>query len=1037
MNLSESVVKRPVLWLVVFVLVAVIGLYLSGRIAVDLLPKINIPVVTVSAVYPGAGPETVEKALTKVLESALVNVSGVKKISSLSQENLSIIQLEFNYGTNISDKVNEMRDRLEGVRRDLPAAAESPVIQQLGFDSMPILRLAVQGPQERNELRRIAEDMVQSRLEQINGVASTSVQGGQEQIVRVELSQNRLEAYGLTITGIAGTLAGQNLELGAGSITDAGRSYQLRTSGEYASVEAIGNTVVALAGGAAIRLNDLGTVSMGYRDEEASVFINGEEGVYISITKQSGANSVAIADQVYERIVEIEALLPPGVSIKIIEDGTGMIRDMLNEVMSSAIIGAALAVCILFLFLRNIRSTVIIGISIPVSIFATFGAMSLAGLTINLVTLIGLILGIGMIVDSSIVVLENIYHYREKGENPKAAAILGTNEVLSAITASTLTTLCVFIPIILFKDGLDMIGQTFQDMIFTLGISLSVSLAVAVFLVPVLASHYLPISTRSQKPLKNSFLKKADRVIENAINALTGAYRRVLQAAVNHRLVTVILVTAAFAGSLLAFTRMNIVMDFQMAEDAVTLEVELPLGTPYEETRETMLRLQDMALAEIKGTKNIIVDVGSGSGGNRRSAGMTGGNMGSLTVLLDLNIKGGDTADTAKQKLRSRFGEFPGAVFTFSADDGFGNDHDIDLVLHCDDIETGLDAAREITALIKRDVPSAGELTIDLTEGIPQVEVVINRDRAYEFGLSVNAVANEIYAAMNGVDATTYRASAGEYTVSLLLREEDRSKLPDLDLIRVSGGGGQLVPLANFAALEKSTGPINIKRENQTRTIHITGMINDGSRGDDVNAAIKTALETGFAVPEGVRLDFGGAWKETMEMLVTLGLVLSLAGLLVFGVMAAQFESFKGPFINLCTIPLIIIGVVFIYLITGKTMDMFTMVTIIMLSGIVVNTGIVLVDYTNQLVRAGLSVGEACVEAGASRLRPVLMATLTTILGLVPISFFPGVSSQMIQPLGLTVIGGLGASTLITLFFVPVLYSLVYDRVKRETKETP
>ncbi|MFP3043616.1 efflux RND transporter permease subunit [Treponema primitia] len=1022
MALSESVVKRPVLWLVVFVLISIVGVYLFGRIAVDLLPKVDIPMVAVSTVYPGAGPETVEKTLTKPLESALVNVSGVKKITSVSQENLSMIQLEFNYGVNLSDKVNAMRDKIDGKRRDLPVGAESPVIQQMGFDSMPMLRLAIQGERSQNELRRIAEDMIQSRLEQIDGVASTSVQGGQEQIVRVELSQNRLEAYGLTITGIAGALASQNIELGAGSIMDAGLSYQLRTSGEYATVAAIGETMAARTGDTVIRLQDLGTVKMGYRDERSSVFINGEEGVYVSITKQSGANSVTIADLIYERIEEIEKTLPQDVSIKIIEDETDMIRGMINELVGSALMGGALAVFILLLFLRNIRSTLIISISIPVSILATFGAMSLAGLTINIITLVGLILGVGMIVDSSIVVLENIYHYRELGEDPRTAAIKGTGEVVPAIISSTLTTLCVFIPIILFKNGLAMIGQTFQDMIFTLGISLTVSLAVAVFLVPVLASHYLPIATRTQKPLRNRALKTLDAALETAITGITRGYGAILQKAVNHRLVTVLLVIAAFAGSLLAFTRMNIVMDFQMVEDTMTLEVELPLGTPYKDTRAAMLRLQDIALLEIKGVKNIVTNVGT-------SDGMMGGgsNTGSLTVLLDLAVKGGDTGDTVERKLRAHYDEFPGALFTVSADDGFGEEYDVDISLHYDELDSGLAAAKEITGIIKQHVPSVGDLTIDLTEGIPQVEIVINRYRAYEFGLNVATIASEIYAAMNGIDATTYRAVGDEYTVTLFLRESDRSKLPDLDLILIPSDNGQLIPLANFASLEKSTGPINVKRENQSRIIHITGMIIDGSRADEVNTAIDEALATNFVMPDGVTLSFGGTWKETMEMLTTLGLVLSLAALLVFGVMAAQYESFKGPLINICTIPLIIIGVVLIYLVTGKTMDMFTMIAIIMLSGMVVNTGIVLVDYTNQLVRGGMPVRAAVVKAGESRFRPVLMSTLTTIIGLVPMSFFPGVSSQMIQPLGLTVVGGLGASTVITLFFIPVLYSLVNE----------
>ncbi|QQO09868.1 efflux RND transporter permease subunit [Breznakiella homolactica] len=1031
MSIAKKVVGRPVLWAVIFALIAIVGIYLVSGVAVDMYPEISFPQLSVTTSYPGAGPETVEKTVTKPLEGSLVNISGLKNMTSTSSEGLSTITLEFNYGTNLDNKINDIRDKLDQVKERLPDDAGAPSIIQFDLSSMPILRVAIRGDRSQNELRAIAEDTIQDRLEQIDGVASTAVMGGQSEIVKVELSQNRLEAYGLTITGISKSLASQNIELGAGSIIDGSTNYSIRTTGEYTSVQDIGETVVAKLNGADIRLQDIGTVSMGYKDETSTVYINGESGVYVSVTKQSGTNAVAIADMVYEKLDEIKALLPGDITLEITQDDTVQTRSMINELVNSAILGVILAMLILFIFLRNIKSTIIVGISIPFSILVTLLVMSVAGITLNMMTLTGLILGVGMIVDSSIVILENIFKFRERGAKPTIAAVLGSQEVMSSIISSTLTTLCVFVPILLFKSQLGMIGEFFQDMILTVGIALASSLMVAIFLVPVLASKYLPLNTRSQKPLKNRVLKGLDEGIGSALNAVNRGYRRLLDAALKHRLAAITVILAAFIGSIFALVNMNITLIPPMNEDSVTLNIEMPLGTTYEDTRAVVLQLQEFAIDEIAGAKSIIADVGSSG----RSMDTGGTNIGSLSIKLDLDNKEADTSEQVKNKLRAHFNDFPNATLTF----GQGMSRmisgaDIDMVLRIDDIDTGLAAAREITDIIEAYVPELTEVTIDLTEGLPQVEVVIDRNRAYNMGLSVNTIANEIAASMNRVTATTFRHSGNEYSVVLMLQDEDRKKLPDLERIFVASSYGTMIPLSNFASLEKGVGPVSINRENQSRVIHITGYMLEGNRADDVENKIKDALNENFVVPNGVIITYEGSWGEISDTVSTFILIITLAVLLVFGVMAGQYESFKDPLINMCTIPLMLIGVIAIYLITGQTISSFTLVGLVMLVGIVVNNGIILVDYTNLLVRRGMPVRQACLDAGESRLRPVLMTTLTTILGLVPMAFFGGESSMMIQPIGLTVIGGLTSATFITLFFIPVMYSLVNEHRGKNRK---
>ncbi|NLJ47792.1 MAG: efflux RND transporter permease subunit [Treponema sp.] len=1026
MSVADRVVDRPVLISIVFALVAVVGLYTLGDLALDLMPESEMPRLSVSTSYAKASPESVEKSVTAVLESALVNVNGLKKVSSSSSEGSSRITLEFAYGTNLEDATNDIRDKLDRVRNALPDGAGSPRIFRFDPNAMPILRIAVSGKRSSEELKELAEDYIAPRLEQVDGIAQADVTGGRAKIVRVELSQNRLDAYNLTLTGVAATLAGQNLELAGGAISEGTRNYLVRTTGEYRSLRQIADTVVADKGGYGVRLSDLGTVTEGYRDETQAVYINGEPGVYIALTKASGANSVQAADGVYAKLEEIRGLLPADVDLQIISDDTKQIRDTIDNLVSSAYWGAALAMGILFLFLRSVKSTLIIGISIPLSLLVTLLAMFLAGITLNMMTMTGLILGVGMIVDASIVILENIYQYRERGAKPSVSAVLGSHEMIAAIVSSNLTTVFVFIPVLFFKNRLGMIGQLFSHMIFTIVIALLSSLLVSVFLIPVLAGRFLPLSTRREKPLRNPVLRALDDGAEKALLALTRAYRYVLEGAIRHRPTTVLLVAGSLALSLAFIPRMNISLMPPSTDDSVNVNVTLPVGTRLSETKAVLLALQERTVADVRGIKNLITTAGRGGSSYR----------GQMTIQLPPFARRIDDSNTIRRKLRSYFQDYPNASFSISQGrfQGMSGSADIDLVLRVQDLDSGMSAARGIVDILKSRVPDVADPSISLTEGLPQVEVVIDRDRAYSFGVSVQAAASEISASLNGVTATTYRKSGHEYDVVLMLQEPDRSKIPDLQRIFVKGSSGR-VPVANFASLEKSLGPVSIARENQSRVIHVTADIASDERPDRVEGKIRQAVAESLILPEGVTLSYEGSWKSISETGGTFILILTMALLLVFGVMAGQYESFKDPFINLFTIPLLVIGVVAVYVISGQALSTFTAIGVVMLVGIVVNNGIVLVDYTNLLVRRGVPVRRACVEAGESRLRPVLMTTLTTILGLIPMAFFPGENSSMIQPIGLTVIGGLASSTFITLFFIPVLYSFLNERRGHSKRE--
>jgi HAE1 family hydrophobic/amphiphilic exporter-1 len=1020
-------VRRPVLWLVVFALISICGIYLLSNVTVDMFPEAEAPWLVIYSTYPGADPETVEKSLTGVLEGALANTAGITKMESESREQIGIIFLEFAFGTDMDVKMNRVRENIDLVRDSLPETATAPVMMLLQANDEPIMRVALRANagsgRDQNDLRALAKKEMQKQLEQIEGVATVSIGGGQDAIVQADLSQNRLEAYGITISEIADSLAAQNLQLGAGTIEEGLVEYSVKTSGEYASLADIAAAVVAGTGGADIRVEDIGEVRMGFRDERSAAYVNGEPGVYLSIMKQRGANTVSVAAAVYEKLDELKAALPLDISLEIIQDSTAQIRTMIAELLHSAAAGAALAMLVLLIFLRNINSTVIIGLSIPVSFLITLLAMNLAHITVNMMTLAGLILGLGMIVDSSIVVLESITKFREQGKKPAAAAILAGEDVMSSIIASTITTICVFLPIYLFKNQLGIIGILVEDMIFTIGISVSSSLLVAIFLVPVLAGTWLPVHSRVQKPLRRAFPAGLDRGIASILEAVNRAYRALLSRALAHRFITLGMVGAAFLGSALALTKLDMELLPDMDSDIITLTIEMPLGTRYADTKAVVLEMQEFAIAEIQGAKSIIAD----AGGEGLDFDNKGSNTAGITVNLDLDDPSADSAAVVKEKLRAHFSAFPNAAFTFP-ESGLAaalGDADIDIVLRADDMQKGLADAWSVKQLLENDMPEVEDIAIDINAGLPQVSVAIDRRRAYNMGLTIAAVANEIAASMNGVTATSFRHSGEDYDVVVRLAKEDRYALPDLGKIFVRSSGGLLHSVANFAAFEKTHSPVSIKHEGQARVIHVTANVKEGYTIADTEAKIKNLLNA-----QGIGARFSGVSKETQKMLQTFALVITLALLLVFGTMAAQYESFRDPFINFCTIPLLLIGVVLVHLLGGKAMNAFTMMGIVMLAGIVVNNGILLVDYTNILTRQGMPVMEACREAGAVRFRPVLMTALTTMLGLAPMAFFPGKSSGMTAPIGLAVFGGLASATLITLFFTPVMYSLVNAKHK-------
>ena len=1001
MSISRKTLEHPILILIVFALLGMIGIFTLSNVAIALMPEVENPSLSIYTTYPNADPESVEKSITKLIESSVMSVNGLKNLTSNSSEGTSNVSLEFEYGTNLDQAMNDIRDKLDRVKRALPDNASTPSIFRFSGDNGEIMRILIRGNRSVDDLKSIAESNVVSVLEQADGVGEAEVYGGRAAQVNVKLDQNRMAAYGFTVPTVTSALSKQNLELGGGKVQEGHKNYIVRTTGEYTSLDEINDTVITTINGYSIRLRDVGEASIGYGDTTQESFINGEKGVYISVTKQSDSNSVTVANNVYKKIEQAQTI---------------------NTLIESAWQGLVLAVIILFIFLQNFKSTIIISISIPLSIIITLFAMSMFGLTLNMMTLTGLILGVGMIVDASIVMIDNIYTYRQRGAKPRTSAVLGSQEMLMSVISGNLTTICVFIPFVFFIKDLGFMGQMFKGAIFTIVIALVSSLLVAIFLVPVLAGKFLPLSNRKEKPVTNPVLKRLYGFFENVIQFFTNLYARLLKKALDNRLVTIVAAIGVLVISFAFIPTMQINQMPAGRDDQVQLNINMATATPFSETKETVLALEAYVKEECKGYKTITTSIG-GKNTNR----------GSITIALPETAKQIDSAQDMQNKLRKHFSEFPNARLSFS--EGFRGQwmgSSVDIVLLSDDIDAALDTAEEIREVISAN-KKISEPSVSMDKGLPQVEIVIDRERAYNMGVDIATVAREINYAINGSTACTYKSNGKDYSVVVAYRPEDRKTINDLESIYVRGSGG-MVSVANFASIKKGLGPVSIRRESQKRIIHVRASNLTEENDNVIEEEMKAAIQENVIIPDSVVINYKGAWKDTVDQYGFYAKIAIMAILLVFGVMAATYESFKAPLINLATMPFIIIGVILIHKIIGEALSFMTAIGVIMLIGIVVNNGIILVDYTNILVGRGLELKEACFESGKSRFRPVLMTTLTTILGMLPMCFATDGQSSMVRPIAIAVVGGLISSTFITLLIIPVLYSLV---MRKKSPATP
>ncbi|MDI3522745.1 MAG: hydrophobic/amphiphilic exporter (mainly bacteria), family [Bacillota bacterium] len=1023
MNLAQFSTRRPVAVTMVILVLIVLGTVSLTRISIDLLPKMTLPIAAVMATYPGAGPEEIEELVAKPLESVLATVSNVDSIQSISSADAATIIVQFNWGTDMDFATLDMREKIDLALSRLPDGVDRPMVVKFDPSMMPITILSVSSEgRDLASLKTLLEDKVAPRLERIDGVAYATVMGGPQEEVRVLVDSRRLAGYGFSLAQLVQALKAENLNMPGGTIDQGTREFILRTTGEFKSLDELRNLVLMSPQGVGVRLGDLADVEE-VEDQKEYTLLNGRPSIGIMIQKEAGANTVKVADQVHREMDRLSRELS-GIKYSYVFDQAKFIQRSIGNLTSNAVSGAVLAIIILYLFLRNVRSTLVIALSIPISIIATFTLVYFNGLTLNMMSLGGLALGVGMLVDNSIVVLENIYRHREEGESRLLAAQNGAGEVAMAITASTLTTIAVFLPIV-FIQGLT--AQIFRELALTVTFSLLASLLVALTVVPMLASKILVINGNSDTtPGRPSVFYRASHWMGRRLAALNDRYRALLAWALDHRRAALLGAAAAFILSLLAVPLVG--AEFFPATDAgrLSVSVKLPSGTTLEETDKVAERVGQIVSAYPE-VETVFVSAGRSLQGGSMSG--SDSNTASLNIELKPKSERRRSDREIADAIRRQVAKIPGAEIRVSVSDvmsmgGGGVSQAISLSIRGDDLNVLRGLAAKAEALVA-EVPGTREVQTSFSEGRPEVQVRLNRAKAASLGLSAAQVAQTVSTAVQGQVATEYRVGGKEKDIRVQLAEESANSLAALRSLLISTPTGLTVPLADVADIVIARGPVTIDREDQARVVTVSCDVFGRPLGG-VSQDIRRQL-AGLKLPPGYTITFGGQNKEMTDAFAGLSLALGLAVILVYMVMAAQFESLLHPFTIMFSMPLALIGVVLALLITRKAVSVPAFIGVIVLAGIVVNNAIVLVDYINALRARGLGMREAILTAGPVRLRPILMTTLTTVLGLIPLALGLGEGGEMQAPLAITVIGGLSMSTLLTLVVVPLVYTLFED----------
>lgn len=1011
MSLSALSVRRPVATAMVFLALTTLGAFSFDRLRVDLFPELDFPSISVITSYPGVGPEEMETLITRPVEEAIARVEGIEQIESFSSEGRSRVALRFDWGRELETALNDVRAAVERVQATLPDDANAPVVYKFDLTNLPVVNLALRADLDEASLRRFADDVVKPRLERVPGIASVDIRGARNRQIRVEIDAARLAGLGISTSQVTQALRNENLTVPAGLVEDGDSNVLVRAMSEFNDIDDVRNALVGVRGGEAIRVRDIATVQDDFEEFVNIVRINGVPGVEITVGKSPDANTIEVADDIYEAIESFNADYAGRAALELVVDSSIFIRRSVAGVQQSMIFGGILAIVVLLFFLRNFRSTLVIGISIPISVISTFLLMDQMGLTLNLISFGGLALGTGMLVDNAIVILENIYRRRQAGDDAFEAAIRGAREVAGAIVASTMTTVAVFAPV-LFLGGFT--GVFFSQMALVVTCSLAISLFSALTLIPVLSSILL----RGEGQLSSPSV---------LLDAMDTAYSRTVGWALRYGVVVVGLALALLGAAAWQADRIGTELLPEADESELRISAEYPAGTRIEITQAAVMRIEQLVQDHVPEVRAVLSTVGTP--GFWSTSGEESATMRVVLVPVEQRTRSSEEIAAALRPILIRelpglrvFARPGGGLWIFNRIRGGDDRVRVEVMGH--DLATA-DALAAQVATLMAEVDGVSDTRVSRRAGGRELQLFVDRDRAADYGLSTRQVAETLSLLVQGQRAGVFRENGREADITVRLSERNLQSIDRVLESPIVLPNGSAVPLGDLVDVRDGTTPQAIERLNQNRIVVVSGG-NDGGRDlGSINAELNQRLRD-LPVPEGFTVRTAGEGAEQQNSFAGLSLGIILALLLVYMVMAGQFESFVQPAIILVSVPFASVGVITALIATGTTLNLNSFMGVLVLVGVVVNNAIVLVDYINLLrFEQGYALTEAVVEAARRRLRPILMTTSTTVLALLPVAWGSGTGGDAQAPLARVVVGGMLSSTLITLLVVPILYTWI------------
>ncbi len=1026
MKLADSSINKPVTTFMIAIALMLFGIIGATRMNVDIYPNITLPTIMIATVYPGAGPYEVETKVTNILEKQLGTTPNLSDITSRSAENISVITMQMTWGSNLDVASSDIRDRLDQAVGAMPDEVQKPFVLKLNSSMMPIFSMTLSGKIPVTELSDIADD-VSKTLQRVPGVAAVAVMGSRMRQVQITVDQRELTQAGITLDQFAMMLQAQNLNYPVGSVSTKEQKYLLRLMGQYDNLEQIRNTVIGNKGFTPILVKQVADVNWAPEEEKNFVRINNTSTIYMYVQRRPDANTIKVANAVQGEMEKVKQTLPSSINFNLFWDNSESIKTSVNDVIKNLLIGGILAILIIFVFLRRFRATMFVAFAIPVSILFALFFMYIFGFSINILSMSGLAVAIGMIVDDAIVVFESIFRHREWGDDDMKAASVGTSEVGMAVVASTLTTLAVFFPLLLLHGFMQIF---FRELSWVIIFSMTASLGVAVTLVPMLTSRYLKLPPPGTE--EKGFMGWSERMYKR----VEEFYGRTIGWGLRHRKLVFWCTIGIFIITLMMVPMLKTEFMPEETSRLRDLTLEMPIGTNLVVTNQAVSNLEKYVLAKWSSELDgMLTQVGEATSVYTQVFGQARTNTGTLDILVKKHSK--YTALQIEQDIRKKAVDIPGLVVRASRSRSmsafFASGAPIQVDILGDDVQTGDSLANLIISKIGT-IPGIVDLQSSREKGDPEIQMVVDRVKAAGYGLSPYQIGSALRTQLEGNAVTKYRISGKEYDILIRLREDQRNEISRVLSTTITGPVGPVL-LKNVVSVINGTSPLEIAHKNTGRIVSVTGNVVGQSAGR-LAAKVKTAIRD-ISAP-GFEIKAAGSYADMMKSFKDLGFVTLIAIVLVFMVMASQFESIREPFIILFTIPLAVIGVIWMLLITGTPLSLISGMGVLILVGVVTKNGIVYIDYCNQLRRReSMELEQAAKRAGQIRMRPIIMTALTTMFGLIPLALKLGEGSEMWSPLGRAVIGGLFVSTFLTLIFIPVMY-VTFERAaeKRRLKRT-